>query len=115
MNKITVTKDRLLKIIHGNREDHEAAYEGAVNKYLKQAATEVAKMAADIKKGKFPNGHLKSLRPVQYLKEYDRAIRMLEMHTEPTISLDETAYAQFVDDEWEWKHHFTSNTLSYGK
>lgn len=113
MDKINVNKKQLLEVLNKNKAQHEDDYKEAVEGYLRKAEEEVAKMWNRIKQGKLPKQSIKAVRPVEYLKEYDRAIAMLEMHSNTHIDLGAKAYMQFVEDEWNWKAHFVSNTLSY--
>jgi hypothetical protein len=51
--------------------------------------------------------------PEVHTDDYDRILRMLKMHTEPTIELTEEAAMHLVDDQWGWSKSFASNTSSY--
>lgn len=113
MDNIKVNVEQLLGILKTNREQHEQDYKESVENYLGLAGEEIAEMLQDIKDGYLPKSSIKALRPVEYLKQYDQAIAMLQMHTEPLITLGTKDYTHLVEDEWDWKTHFAANTLSY--
>jgi len=54
--------------------------------------------------------------PKHYEKEYNRAIRMLELEVEKEIELEEAIFNQLVMDEWQWKDSFIgTNSLFKSK
>lgn len=113
IGEITVDRQALKKILEDNQAKHHEIFVKAVEIWQQQALKLVNSWAYDIKKGKRP--HLYSDLPVpeEHLDDYKRAIRMLEMHTEDTITLTEEAFSRLVDDKWGWSDLFVSNTASY--
>lgn len=111
---VTVSKDDLLRIVNKNRAEHRTTFDAALVKFREKAIVELDAIIAELKAGQFPK-HLASRlpRPEEHTADYDRAIRMLTMHTEATIALSEEAYARLVDDDWGWRDAFLSNTHSY--
>jgi len=116
--QVQVDTKKLLETLKKNRETHIADYQKARIAF-KEAAIKKAKAA--LKDAEGINLDKKDLAtisfhitpPVEYTKEYDRAIGMLSLHTEPNITIDSGSYSKFVDDEWEWKNTFRHSNESY--
>jgi hypothetical protein len=51
--------------------------------------------------------------PQSHLEEYDRALAMLQMSVDVTITLQEHEFQQLVMDEWGWKRDFIRSTSAY--
>ena len=51
--------------------------------------------------------------PINQIKEYDRAIKMLEMSVDNDITLSEQEFAEYVLDDWHWKNQFTLTNSAY--
>jgi len=136
MNKIKVTKSKLLGILKENLEKHVQDYDKAVIEWKEQVAvhlngkvSEVEAMATIPKDFCIHSGtDVFTDVPRSYAKEYETVIGMLEMdettdqireigaETKPEdalIDLNQGEYMQYVKDEWSWKHDFVSNTLKY--
>jgi hypothetical protein len=116
MRSVKVEKNELLGIVRDNKKKHVKEFDEAVKDY-KKAALKVAKEHVELAK----SGELDQIakirampqRPSSYEKDYDRAIRMLELSVEDTIELEEDIFNQLVLDEWTWKNSFTASSALY--
>lgn len=116
MRSVKVEKLELLEIVRGNKKKHVKEFDEAVKDY-KKAAVKVAKEHGELAK----TGDLDQIakirampqRPTSYEKDYDRAIRMLELSVEDTIELEEDIFNQLVLDEWTWKNAFVASSALY--
>lgn len=113
MGDVTVAKAALITILRDNRAVHRKTFDVAVVKFREQAIERLDALITEIKQGKLPQLYVPLPMPEEHTGDYDRAIKMLEMHIEDTITLSEDAYARLVDDDWGWKQAFFSNTASY--
>jgi hypothetical protein len=52
-------------------------------------------------------------RPEDHTADYNRAIKMIEMHEGDTITLGEDEFAQLVMDDWAWKRQFLDSSAMY--
>lgn len=116
MNEIKMDRKELLKIVKENLKKHLADYAEAVEDYKAGAlkvATANLKIAKTGEIDKF--NQIKSLpqRPVSYEKEYNRAIRMLELSIENEIVVEQDVFNQLVLDEWHWKNQFIASAMTY--
>lgn len=115
MSDITVSKSDLLEILRKNRDGHRETFDKAVEEFRSVSVKRLNAIVRQIKSGKMPNLYTLARLPVpeEHTADYDRAIRMMEMHTEENVSLNEQAYARLVDDEWDWRVSWMANTAMY--
>jgi len=112
MEQVNVKKPDLLKILKTNRTKHRAEFEQACEDYRVALIGILDEKLKDAKSGKQVAHAISLSMPTDQTKDYDRAIKMLEMSTDKIISLHEHEFAQLVQDEWQWKNQFsTSNSL----
>jgi hypothetical protein len=115
MHDVTVKKEELLERVRSNRNNHRAIFERAVEVYRERALAELEQWVEDLKNGRKIRRSLSLVEPVDYTKEYDRVITMLEMSIDDEIELTAQDFARFVMDDWEWKETFRTSTASYLK
>lgn len=108
-----VNKGDLLAKLQENRTKHAQTYKDAVVKYRERATVALAKQLAHAKEGKRFSLSFTLPKPVNYLKQYDQVIGLLEMTTDQTIEITPNDYSCYVLDEWDWKGTFSFNTVSY--
>jgi hypothetical protein len=114
--KITVSKTELLAKLQENRAKHEETFEDALVGYYKaviDALEEKQKLARAHKKIDL---YLTFTEPRNHVKDYDRVIGMLTMHTGTEFELTDQEYASYVDDNWSWagEWHSTAKSFSAG-
>ena len=51
--------------------------------------------------------------PEDHTRDYERVLKMLEMCTEDFVELNEDEFAQYVMDDWRWKHSFLLSNSAY--
>lgn len=128
MEKVTVQRAKLIGIIERNRVRHEDIYEKAMAGYKKKRIAATRKVIGmyqrDLKTmiaGKLPpstrahTGPLHLNVPRKFTDEYVRALGMLRMHTEDTITLTAAEFDQFVRDQWGWSKDFVASNSIYTK
>jgi wobble nucleotide-excising tRNase len=116
MRSVKVEKNELLGIVRENKKKHIKEFDESVKDY-KKAAVKVAKEHVELAKtgdlDKISKIRAMPQRPNSYEKDYDRAIRMLELSVEDTIELEEDVFNQLVLDEWTWKNSFVATGALY--
>ena len=116
MRSVKINKKELLAIVRENKEKHVKEYNESVVDY-KAAAIKVAAEHVELAKtgelAKIAKIRAMPSSPVSYEKEYDRAIRMLELSVEKEIEVEEDVFNQLVLDEWAWKHQFAATASLY--
>lgn len=110
MREITVAKAELLAKLQGNRTDHRAIFEEALEGFRREAEAELEMQLVTLRAGKRRNVVVQKIVPQDHTADYDRAIAMIEMSIGDTVTLDEHDFAQYVMDDWGWQGQFLSNT-----
>jgi ribosomal protein L23 len=116
MHNVKVNRVELLNIVYKNKEKHVADYAESVEDYKKAAiklAAEHVELAATGNLDKIAKIKAMPQRPTSYEKEYDRAIRMLELSVEDVIDVAQDVFNQLVLDEWTWKNAFVASASLY--
>jgi hypothetical protein len=116
MRSVKIDKKKLLGIVRENKEKHIVAFNESVEDFkalaikITAANLELANSGdlAKISKAKsIPQA------PTSHEKEYERAIRMLELSVEKEIEVEEDIFNQLVLDEWAWKNQFVASSALY--
>lgn len=113
MDTVKINTKKLLGHLKKNREAHlleitEAmiGYREAVIKAVK-AQLKAANAHEDI------DHRIDVVRPMNFTKEYDEAIALLEWSTDAEVELSRAQFVQYVQDQWTWKMAFAASTQSY--
>ena len=110
---LVIKREQLISILKDNRKDHHEKFVKAVAIY-KEKAVEVLKRNIDnISSGKKLRVYFVLPVPEEHLKDYDRAIRSLELDARDEIKLTEQDARNYVDDFWGWSQSYLSNTTAY--
>jgi len=103
----------LLEILKKNREAHRAIFEDALVGYRKEAIRLLDKALKDAKEGRKINTWIQLQEPVDQTKDYDRAIKMIEMSVDENIEINEGDFQCYVLDDWQWKTQFLHTNAMY--
>src|SRR5437016_5636643 len=104
MRTVNLKRTDLLDKVKANRAKHRSVFEEAMVGYRKAAIEELDSMIADAKSGKSIRRYVSLVEPMDQTKDYDRVLSMLEMSVDDEIELDQSEFAQYVLDDWHWKH-----------
>ena len=121
MREVTANKSDLLRKLHDNREEHLVAFKEARRGWLDAASralnTRLARLADAAETGDdLPDvffGDIQNDTPRSFVKDYDCAIAMLEIHIEETITLSSEDVSRYVLDQWNWSEQFLGATAKY--
>jgi proteasome lid subunit RPN8/RPN11 len=115
MEKVKVNREELLSILNGNRDKHKQEFEEAVTGWKEQALEAMKNAVAEFENDNFHTTHpLVTLpKPTAHLRDYDLAIRMLEMSVDTDIEIEQHDFNCFVMDEWQWKAGFAQTVSNY--
>lgn len=112
MQTVKVSRLELLKKVNDNRAQHKKDYDDAMQKYSKEAVEALEQLLQDARSGNIKHS-IDTVRPREYLKEYDRAITMLEMSKDEILEISLQDFDQLVMDNWSWQQTFSSVTKVY--
>lgn len=113
MKDIKVKKAHLLEKLKANRDEHRKIFLEALDGYRKKCIELLDAELAKAKNGKQFHMYFSLTQPVDQTKDYDRAIKMLEMSVEDEVSLSELDFSNYVLDDWQWKRNFLSSNRAY--
>ena len=113
MQTITVNKQELLDRLHENRDKHRQVFEVALEEYRKEALSRLEYRVEALKTGKFPDLYIGLQAPSDHTRDYDRVIKMVEMHQDATFQLTEADFSSYVMDDWDWKRQWVTTTSHY--
>lgn len=111
--EVRIKTDKLLAILKENLAKHREIVEEAFTQYRALAITELDAMIREAKAGKRIRRGITLVEPVDQTKEYQKAIRQLELSTEEVITLSEHEFDCLVMDNWNWKVSFSAANSRY--
>jgi hypothetical protein len=106
-------KAELVKILKANRAKHKRVFTAALEGYRQQAEAELEQRITALRNGRIPKLHWPYTEPEDHTRDYDRVIRMIELDTGVTWTLDETEFGNLVMDDWRWKREFLRTSNRY--
>ena len=109
----TVKKDELLAILNENRAKHQQVYEAAFAGYAEHAKQILQQELDDLNAGRVRELRILLSRPQNHTADYDRIIKMLELHVHSEFTLSEDLFAQYVMDDWRWKRDWLKMSNRY--
>lgn len=112
MKDITVKIAELVEILKTNRADHQDTYTQAMEACRRDAMKILEDQLNAAAQGRPFLSVFRFAVPEDHTKDYDRAIKMLEMHQSDTIEMTEHTFSELVMDDWSWKATFASNTYA---
>lgn len=118
MKEVKVNTGELRAKVKANREKHITDHKDAMEGYQEKVVQELSKALKIAKANNTevnlnPVAVLNTTRPASYVKDYDRAIAMLEMSQDANITLSQHEFDQLVMDQWTWKGAFEMASSMY--
>lgn len=113
MDNVTVNKDELLAILKTNRDQHQTIFQQALTGYKAEAVRQLKRHLAEVESGRVKAVNVMLPVPENHTKDYDRAIRMVEMSVDTQLEIDEASFGQYVMDDWRWKRQFLTSSSAY--
>lgn len=113
MHSVKVKRKELLKKVEKNRKSHRDLFLRAQEGYRIDMIAELDRMLKDAKAGKNIRRAVVMPEPQDHTDDYDRVIDMLKMSVDDEITLDSTAFDNYVRDEWQWSRQAMATNVSY--
>src|SRR2546423_839929 len=108
MERIEVEKEKILKVVQKNRDQHRKQYEKALEGFRKKVIANFESRLKQAKEGGKIQLHIGLVEPRDHTDDYDRVLEMLKFEVNDTVELSEYEFANFVQDDWGWKEEFTT-------
>lgn len=113
MKDIKIQKDRLRAIVQRNRDQHREQFERAFEGYRAECMSVLERNLQALKRGERVRVLIAEVAPEDHTEDYERVLLMLELSVEEVISLDERSFAQYVQDDWTWRHSWAVSNSKY--
>lgn len=113
MDSVRIEKTKLLDIVRQNRDEHAAEADQAKADYRAALVIRLEDMLARARAGEEVRHSIDLPSPSDHRKEYDRAIRMLELSADSVVELGQHEFSQYVLNEWQWMPAFKAATTLY--
>jgi hypothetical protein len=117
INSVKVKKNELLSVLQENLTKHkDDVLDGLELRREEMKEYFTAKLEKMDSNNKYnPKENINFRMPVDSSKDYEKAIRMIEMTQDEIIELDENQFDKLVMDNWEWKEQLALTSQMYGK
>lgn len=117
-NEITVKveKSKLLQTLKTNLVNHVETHKKALIGWRERASNKLQELSIAVRDGKVKSIEVMSVSdvPSSYAAAYESVIEMLEYCQDNVIELTSEDFSRYVQDRWEWKSSFMSNSSKYG-
>lgn len=113
MDKVRISKQEALDVLRKNRNQHRIIFLEAVEGYKTTATNLLEEHIKQIKKGKCPIVSINLPQPSDHTKDYDTAIKMLEMSLDSEVFFDDDTFTRYIMDDWSWKRQFLASNSAY--
>ena len=113
MESVKVNKAELVKIVTNNKKEHASIYNEAIQKYRTQLEEKILNLLEMVRNKEDVSHSIDLVKPSNYLQQYQRALKMLEMSVEDEVTLDAVTFKNLVMDEWDWKTQFLYSNAAY--
>lgn len=112
MNTTRVSRLQLIEIVEQNRAKHMADFAKAIVGWREDMIATVKRGLKDLNAGidAFP---MLPPKPHHYIKQYELALRKLELSVDDIIELDDREFDQLVNDNWQEKLLFAASAAKY--
>jgi len=111
--EVTVTKTELLKVLEANRATHRETFIAAQSGFRARVIEELDRRLAEARAGHHVDLMIRLPEPEDHTEDYDREIRMLQMHTGDTVTVGAHLFDQIVMDRWGWSTSFNTTNSAY--
>lgn len=112
--KIMMDKEKVLSLLALNKRNHIQTYTDALAGW-EQEMNDYGQKVADwaTQSGELKDKPAEPYKPVNFTKEYDCLIEMIEHHEFPDIELDEYDFDKIVRNKFSWSDHFVNSNSRY--
>ena len=111
MKTVTVDKQRLLEILKANKETYLAELVEARKEYTQSTRELLEQALASLTA--FKDVTIMQTAPIDQSYEYDRAISMLELSVDDTVTLDQREFDNYVHNKWQFVQHLSALRTTY--
>lgn len=103
MKNVTVSKHDLVAILKKNRSTHRSAFEKAFRGYCDECIKVLEENLEALRRGEPRVVVFNERAPEDHTSDYDRVLAMLDMSVDSNVQLSNEEFANYVQDDWDWK------------
>jgi hypothetical protein len=111
--EVTIRKTALLAVLKTNRARHRDIFLKAQDGFRARVIEELDRRLAEARAGHHVDLSIRLPEPQDHTEDYDREIRMLEMHTGDAVTIGAHLFDQIVMDRWGWSAAFNATNSAY--
>lgn len=113
MQTIKVDKVQLVKTLKKNRKKHREMFLRAQEVYRTRMIEELDQALDEAKNGGVIKRGFSLPVPEDHTSDFDTVIQMLEWDKAKSVTLSQSEFRTYVENEWGWQQSFAANTSSY--
>src|SRR6266550_2620995 len=113
MNKVTVQKTKLREAVAANRANHRELFLEAIEGYRLAAVALFERHIARLRANKQLREQTYLPVPADHTRDYDRILRMIDLHAAELIDISQEDFAKYVMDDWQWRREFLGTSANY--
>ena len=113
MRTVRINKGELIEALTANRKTHKLEYEVSIRGWKEECIGKLEQLLQHIKDGALPDASIHIPQPDDHTKDYDLALKMLNMSVDNVVELTSEQFNQFINDDWEWKARWSASNMKY--
>lgn len=102
-----------MEVVSKNRDSHRQLFEQAFEGYRNECVRILNQNLDALKNSQRHIVVFVELAPEDHTDDYDHVISMLRMSVDEVVELTSSEFAQYVQDDWNWKHTWTASNMKY--
>ena len=115
MKTIKVEKSELIDILEKNKKVHIKEFKDTWSGYKEDVQSWMEKQVLNLRSNKDFEVRFEGTMPYSNEEDYTKILGMLELSVDTEVDLTTEEYTSYVQDDWEWKHHFSAMNSTYSK
>lgn len=113
LSTVLVKREEVLEAVRGNRENHRAKFEAAMEGYRDRVIQRLEEHIDRIKNNDPEKVYISLPLPEDHTDDYDRVIHQLEWSLDDELVLNEQEFNTYIRDQWGWQEAFAQTYTMY--
>lgn len=110
---VTMNTHFVIETLKENRKKHVEEYKEQLNGWKEKMEEHNEQMMDWVSNSGANKRPVEPFKPEDYVETYDKYINMMENHIDLRITMSEYEYEQLIEDNFNWKGKFLSNSTLY--
>ena len=113
--KVRIGKALVIATLGKNRDQHRRIFFEALAGFKKRAQRELEGMITKLKADELIEPYWGRTIPKDHTRDYDRVIAMVDAAEDEEIEMNETDFAHFMLDRWDWSREWLKTSSQYSE